>query len=91
MYLRYLDESLNPKEIEIFERGDAIYTLKDNIIVRWSIIEVSISQKLSNGKTEIEIIYYCTNKLAGHEKIPHYNAYKNPEDLTYDLVKNMVK
>lgn len=91
MYLRYLDESLNPKEIEIFERGDAIYTLKDNIIVRWSIVEVSISQKLSNGKTEIKITYYCTNKLAGHEQIPHYNAYKNPEDLTYDLVKNMVK
>lgn len=34
MYLRYLDEGLNPKEIEIFERGEVIYTLKDNIIVR---------------------------------------------------------
>lgn len=91
MYLRYLDEGLNPKEIEIFERGDTIYTLKDNIIVQWSIVEVSISQKLSNGETEIKIIYYCTNKLAGYKQIPHYNAYKNPEDLTYDLIKNMVK
>lgn len=91
MHLRYLDESLNPKEIEIFERGDTIYTLKNNIIVRWSIEEVTISQKLSNGKTEINITYYCVNKSAGREQIPHCNAYKNPEDLMHDLVKNMVK